>query len=189
MSHAVLTLRGLDTGRDDRMGGFCRGYARTDGRTQIVVDYGDGLFDSYLLGADLLDDAVSGALRRFEHVTVMGHSKGAVVAGLWLGDADPDPSRIDLILLGNPGRRLGGDGPRWQRTPDNTGVRVRDVARRWDGHANGDNWPDRPGAFLSRTRLWLGSLGGAHRDYEQVDLSGPLMLREQAGGTAYLVAD
>lgn len=190
MSEVVLTLRGLDVGRDDRMADFCRGYARSDGRSHVVVNYGATLRDSFNRGADVLDAEIRAALRVVDVATVMGHSRGAVVAGMWLakfaGQPDAPPfNRLRFVLLGNPNRRLGGAGI-GARTPDGTQYSVDDVTRRWDGHSNRDNWPSKPGAMFSGTRLWLGSMVD-HGAYENVDLAAA-QLRQKIGNTRYLVA-
>jgi pimeloyl-ACP methyl ester carboxylesterase len=178
----VLTLRGLDTGREDRMADFLKGFAR--GR-QRVVDYGDSLMDSLDKGADILDEHIRAALA-VDEVTVMGHSRGSTVCGTWLQKyanrtAAPCPVKLRFILLGNPNRRLGGDGT---RTPDTTQYRVDDVTRRWDRWSNRDNWPDKAGG--SWFRLWIGSMVD-HGAYENVDLA-TARLRQQIGNTKYWVA-
>jgi hypothetical protein len=183
--HAVLTLRGLDIGRGDRMAEFCLGYAVTGGRHQIVVDYGTSLFDSYVKGAAILEQEIRDAMMVFDRVTVMAHSKGAVVAGKHLLKyaGTSDPGRLDYLLLGNPGRRLGGDG-KSTVTPDATAYQVSDVSRRWDRHSNSDNWPGKPGE--NKFRLWIGS-NIDHGRYEQVDHEAA-QLRAEVGNTRYLIA-
>ena len=92
MTHAVLTLRGLDVGREDRMAEFLGGYAVLGGRTHITVDYGDDLFDSISDGVRILDEQITSALALFDRVTVECHSKGCVIAGHWMGKRAKSPT-------------------------------------------------------------------------------------------------
>ena len=129
-----------------------------------------------------------------EDVEVLAHSQGAEACSEWMADyADkpdaPDPAKVSFILLGNPRRRLGGAGKtgwNWKpipRTPE-TQYRVVDVSRRWDGWANNDNWPGKPGR--DSWRLWLGRWVD-HTNYDDVDL-GTCQVRERSGNTTYLVS-
>lgn len=172
------------------MADFLRGYARQPGRIHIKVEYAASLSESLSKGAAILNGSIVAALNYPENqVTVMGHSRGAEVAGTWLREYGrqanrPPAARLRFILLGNPRRVFGGDAKTGQtRTPNDTDYAVIDIARRWDGWANADNWPAQPGE--SKFRLWWGSKFD-HGSYEDVGVD-DCVIRKRVGATDYLV--
>ena len=186
-NRAILTLQGLEVGWESRIHEALGGL---DG-TYISVDYGASLGVSLARGARILDDAVNEALKTFDQVTIIGHSRGAITAGVWMdrhGRENDRSDRVDLILLANPNRKYGGSGL-GERTPTDTPYKVIDIARRWDGWSNHDNWPDKPN-LLARLRLFLGRLGktGPHADFSGVRIE-DCKKRAEEGRTTYLVAD
>lgn len=170
------------------MDAFLDGYATKDHREHIVVDYGPHLSVKLESAAKVINDAINDALDEFDTVTVLGHSRGSEAAGFWLSgfgyhQLSPPAHRLRFFLLGNPRRRLGGNGG-GVRTPDDTKYQVDDIARRWDKWANKDNYPGRAGA--NSLRLSLGSIID-HSDYKKVSLNN-LQLRQQVGNTRYWMA-
>jgi hypothetical protein len=187
----VLTLAGLGD-KSDKMANWLQGWANVPGRSHVVVDYpaAPGTA-SIATGAAMLDEEIHHYLKLGATITVMGHSQGAEVASVWLeehaGDAAIPDGRVQFILTGNPRRRLGGAGlVGWDlkkigRTPE-TRFKVRDIARRYDGWSNADNYPG--SKFWGKLRLFIGRFVD-HADYRDVNI-GACVLREQSGQTSYL---
>lgn len=74
-----------------------------------------------------------------EETTIFGFSEGAVVASQWLEkhledpEAYPAPENLTFVVIGNPTRKYGGSGTVWgQGWPENSGIKVIDVAQQYD---------------------------------------------------------
>ncbi|WP_024447023.1 PE-PPE domain-containing protein [Mycolicibacterium iranicum] len=88
-------------------------------------------------GVEALREALSGNLG--EETTIFGFSEGAVVASQWLEkhledpEAYPAPANLTFVVIGNPTRKYGGSGTVWgQGWPENSGIKVIDVAQQYD---------------------------------------------------------
>jgi uncharacterized membrane protein YgcG/pimeloyl-ACP methyl ester carboxylesterase len=88
-------------------------------------------------GVEALRAALAGNLG--EETTIFGFSEGAVVASQWLEkhledpDAYPAPANLTFVVIGNPTRKYGGSGTVWgQGWPENSGIKVIDVAQQYD---------------------------------------------------------
>ena len=192
----VLTLPGLGGDVGGYMGEWLHGFAGQ--HNHIAVDYPAAAGTaSITAGVHQLQAAITQTLSLGGGpVVVLAHSQGAEVVSEWLekyADSGPTLSRppvgsLRFILTGNPRRRLGGavmGGWDWRpvgRTPE-TRYRVTDIARRWDGWCNKDNYPDKSGR--NWFRLWWGRFT-AHNDYRDVDIAG-CDIREVSGNTTYLI--
>lgn len=194
MTEIVLTLGGL--GNRDTVGRALGGYATAKTRKRVEVEYPRaGSTSSITIGSSSLDSA----LRYWtvaNDVTVIAHSQGAEAVSEWLEknrNGPVDPSRVTLILTGNPRRALGGAGKvgwDWKpipRTPWDTPYTVLDVARINDGWCNADDWPNKRVSLGRAIALSIGKLT-VHSDYSKVKLE-ECRVREVRGNTTYLVAE
>lgn len=183
------------------MPGWLSSYAATGGNTARRIIYPASLdVNSIPAGVAALDAAIREELDAdpLAEVVVEGHSEGAQVAGEWINahadDVDaPDAARLSFVLTGNPQRALGRipgrlspGGVPLLAIRDDTQYTVTDIARRYDGWCNNDNWPAGP-TFLSPLRLMLGQWFD-HTDYNSVHVDDPTnMVRAVVGNTTYLV--
>lgn len=193
----VLTLGGLSfgIGTEQRMAKALKGLAMQEGNVHKPVPYPQSASVSSIHAGEV---AIGNAIKETEGPKiVLAFSQGAQVVGEWLkNNADsldaPPPNELSFMLIGNPERRYGRkpnsrgfDGQLLPYTPDNTQYKVTDIARRWDGWCNADNWPDDPGWFASM-RLFFGQWVD-HSDYSKVDTT-KCGVRAVEGNTRYLVA-
>lgn len=191
----VLTVEPLDFGVGNRMAKLLRGFATRPGHRHTPIDYPATLSRSSIpKGVDALAQQIADVPG---DKVVLAHSQGAQVASEWLrahagAPGAPPPARLWFILTGNPQRRIGGrarrsvTGDRLLPTPDDTQYRVFDLARRWDGWANWDNYPDGP-SRRARARLILG-MTADHTDYTDVGVDDPAnRVRAVVGNTVYII--
>ena len=188
----VLTLPGLGGDVGGYMSEWLHGFAGK-GYDHVPVDYPAAAGTaSITAGVHQLQEAITQTLRvGGGPIVVLAHSQGAEVVSEWMdehADTGPPPGSLRFILTGNPRRRLGGAGMGgwdWRpvgRTPE-TRYRVTDIARRWDGWANKDNYPGRAGG--NWFKLWWGRFT-VHSDYRDVTVAG-CTVRETSGNTTYLI--
>ena len=187
----VLTLPGLGGDVGGYMSEWLHGFA--GGYDHVPVDYPAAAGTaSIAAGVHQLQAAITQTLSvGGGPIVVLAHSQGAEVVSEWLeeyADSGPPPGSLRFILTGNPRRRLGGAGMGgWDWRPVGhtleTRYAVTDIARRWDGWANKDNYPGRAGRDWFK--LWLGRFT-VHSDYRDVTVAG-CTVRETSGNTTYLI--
>ena len=175
-----------------------QGFARKYGKPVAVPTTTDLSYAGLMRGRDILNNYIK---RTPGKKIVMGYSRGAQIASEWLrtyakrADA-PEASELSFIFIGNPQRRFGGkphmktlEGIELLPTPDNTKYKVTDIAKRWDGWANADNWPVGPTNAADMSKL---STAGRFVDHSAYDTTwiGDHRDRVRAvrGNTTYLVA-
>lgn len=193
----VLTLAGLGWATTPIMDSLYNGFARIGGNTSQPIAYPDfGPIDD---GVAMLHNAIRSTSGQ---KIVVGHSKGAQIAGNWLrqhaGDpGNPPPSELSFVLTGNPDRKYG-HAP-WDSnystdlTPNYTQYTVKDIARYGDGWCN---WPSSNNPFNTGANNplgWASALAGMftiHLLYFQVDINNPDTIDTIVEGntTYYLVA-
>lgn len=192
MTETVLTIAALDVGIDravNYMAKVCNGWAVKDGRRQMRVpttgmldpSAGDNPNGAIATAARALD----GLLRRTPGPKVVfGYSQGAQIAGEWLrryGKLQPiPPAELSFLLIGNPERRYGKQPWTKKTTPDDTGYRVRDVARRHD------NWADYDPKVHPTNKL-AAMFGNIHTNYWKTDIYDPRAeIVRVVGNTTYV---
>lgn len=196
----VITIEPLDFGADKTlhfMNEWCSSLATTGGNTPYRLDYPATLdINSIPAGVEALDEAV----KTIAGVKiVLAHSQGASVATEWLaahaGDVDaPASSQLSFVITGNPQRNPGRipdrrspNGALMIATPTGSQYTVKDIARRWDGWCNYDNYPDVPNPWAS-IRLFIGQWID-HCNYNAVSLTNPSNItRSVVGNTTFLIA-
>ncbi|MDG4666904.1 PE-PPE domain-containing protein [Mycobacterium sp. 236(2023)] len=140
-------------------------------------------------GVEELRKALSGNLG--EETTIFGFSEGAVVASQWLEkhledpEAYPAPNNLTFVVIGNPTRKYGGSGTVWgQGWPENSGIKVIDVAQQYDPTVDMPTDTLNSLAVLNATMgFFTNHLG---KGYSDVDIDDPANSSWEEDGIEYV---
>lgn len=175
----------------------------TNGNQVIPVNYPNWtIFEQQVeMGARILNDQLKSDYDGVNPQVVMGHSLGSVVACNWIvnyGLASGDngwtgnTSLLSFVLLGNSVRPYGGlcydigwyQPSRLPADGDCNGLKVRDLARQYDGWAD---WPSNWLVYEALANAFEG-LNIVHPDYKGVRLDDPTNVSYVVGDITYMWA-